>query len=149
SPAAQVARISASLPRIVLVCDHGRPHTGHHQIDEALRHRRGLPPVRAQTNSKVDDYEEYRISIGGSKEPPVLRLRCRLGYESRAVCQERRFDPIACSETSQHLGHVPLDSADAEEECVGNLRSEEHTSELQSRFDLVCRLLLAKNNTGS
>src|SRR5699024_12223244 len=25
-------------------------------------------------------------------------------------------------------------------------RSEEHTSELQSRFDLVCRLLLEKNN---
>src|SRR5699024_12066742 len=28
------------------------------------------------------------------------------------------------------------------------LRSEEHTSELQSRFDLVCRLLLEKNNSG-
>src|SRR5699024_11247533 len=27
---------------------------------------------------------------------------------------------------------------------VGSLRSEEHTSELQSRFDLVCRLLLDK-----
>src|SRR5699024_12483768 len=27
-----------------------------------------------------------------------------------------------------------------------NDRSEEHTSELQSRFDLVCRLLLAKKN---
>src|SRR5699024_4929801 len=27
------------------------------------------------------------------------------------------------------------------------LRSEEHTSELQSRFDLVCRLLLEKENT--
>src|SRR5699024_12288000 len=27
-----------------------------------------------------------------------------------------------------------------------NLRSEEHTSELQSRFDLVCRLLLARKN---
>src|SRR5438067_13612219 len=26
----------------------------------------------------------------------------------------------------------------------GTLRSEEHTSELQSRFDLVCRLLLEK-----
>src|SRR5437868_13245099 len=26
----------------------------------------------------------------------------------------------------------------------GGLRSEEHTSELQSRFDLVCRLLLEK-----
>src|SRR5699024_12596190 len=29
--------------------------------------------------------------------------------------------------------------------AVGN-RSEEHTSELQSRFDLVCRLLLEKKN---
>src|SRR5438067_10022972 len=28
-------------------------------------------------------------------------------------------------------------------------RSEEHTSELQSRFDLVCRLLLEKKNTSS
>src|SRR5699024_11437060 len=27
---------------------------------------------------------------------------------------------------------------------VSNLRSEEHTSELQSRFDIVCRLLLEK-----
>src|SRR5699024_12228393 len=32
---------------------------------------------------------------------------------------------------------------------VGIVRSEEHTSELQSRFDIVCRLLLEKkkNNT--
>src|SRR5438067_5531042 len=28
------------------------------------------------------------------------------------------------------------------------VRSEEHTSELQSRFDLVCRLLLEKKNNG-
>src|SRR5699024_12002155 len=31
----------------------------------------------------------------------------------------------------------------------GVLRSEEHTSALQSRFDLVCRLLLDKKNTNS
>src|SRR5699024_11225985 len=30
--------------------------------------------------------------------------------------------------------------------CKSRLRSEEHTSELQSRFDLVCRLLLEKKN---
>src|SRR5204863_9710727 len=30
---------------------------------------------------------------------------------------------------------------------VGHKRSEEHTSELQSRRDLVCRLLLEKKNT--
>src|SRR5699024_11695648 len=29
------------------------------------------------------------------------------------------------------------------------VRSEEHTSELQSRFDLVCRLLLEKKNIGT
>src|SRR5699024_11745815 len=29
----------------------------------------------------------------------------------------------------------------------GESRSEEHTSELQSRFDLVCRLLLEKKNS--
>src|SRR5438067_5172911 len=30
---------------------------------------------------------------------------------------------------------------------AGAARSEEHTSELQSRFDLVCRLLLEKKNS--
>src|SRR5699024_11271772 len=30
--------------------------------------------------------------------------------------------------------------------AAGEERSEEHTSELQSRFDLVCRLLLEKKN---
>src|SRR5699024_12177033 len=30
---------------------------------------------------------------------------------------------------------------------IGYFRSEEHTSELQSRFDLVCRLLLEKKKT--
>src|SRR5699024_11580235 len=32
------------------------------------------------------------------------------------------------------------------EKYVNHPRSEEHTSELQSRFDLVCRLLLEKQN---
>src|SRR5260221_10529860 len=31
--------------------------------------------------------------------------------------------------------------------CVNGLRSEEHTSELQSHSDLVCRLLLEKKKT--
>src|SRR5699024_11857864 len=36
------------------------------------------------------------------------------------------------------------EKGDAEEEGEPDFRSEEHTSELQSRFDLVCRLLLEK-----
>src|SRR5207247_10514862 len=37
--------------------------------------------------------------------------------------------------------------ADAARRRPGELRSEEHTSELQSRVDLVCRLLLEKKKT--
>src|SRR5437868_10097180 len=35
---------------------------------------------------------------------------------------------------------------DRESAMILGFRSEEHTSELQSRFDLVCRLLLEKKN---
>src|SRR5438067_7156318 len=37
-----------------------------------------------------------------------------------------------------------LDPSDVAVEVTSTSRSEEHTSELQSRFDLVCRLLLEK-----
>src|SRR5207249_6231092 len=40
-------------------------------------------------------------------------------------------------------GHAPAVDEHQRVE-VAKLRSEEHTSELQSRFDLVCRLLLEK-----
>src|SRR5699024_11276205 len=43
-------------------------------------------------------------------------------------------------ERNRFLGPV------GQEPVLGDLRSEEHTSELQSRFDLVCRLLLEKKN---
>src|SRR5207247_7864539 len=47
-----------------------------------------------------------------------------------------------------HVGRVPrpgLQLHRARDEV--EVRSEEHTSELQSRVDLVCRLLLEKKNT--
>src|SRR5699024_11867273 len=57
-------------------------------------------------------------------------------------------DVLAGGDAVERLGDV--DEGDAE---LGGLaeeglrrRSEEHTSELQSRFDLVCRLLLEKKN---
>src|SRR5437868_10150245 len=42
---------------------------------------------------------------------------------------------------------ISLVSAISHECCSIGPRSEEHTSELQSRFDLVCRLLLEKKKT--
>src|SRR5699024_12130001 len=47
---------------------------------------------------------------------------------------------------STTLTYFAEDSVGTEEEYPYVLRSEEHTSELQSRFDLVCRLLLEKKN---
>src|SRR5207249_6469097 len=41
-------------------------------------------------------------------------------------------------------GVIDLVIYNAGNAAMGQLRSEEHTSELQSRFDLVCRLLLEK-----
>src|SRR3712207_6952768 len=44
------------------------------------------------------------------------------------------------------LGLAVTDGVDHGVELVGPVRSEEHTSELQSRQYLVCRLLLEKKN---
>src|SRR5438067_4882629 len=49
--------------------------------------------------------------------------------------------PAASSSSSNRMTDSPADSRRPVP------RSEEHTSELQSRFDLVCRLLLEKKNT--
>src|SRR5699024_12136769 len=43
------------------------------------------------------------------------------------------------------IDQVMADARDLVDGLIG-VRSEEHTSELQSRFDIVCRLLLEKKN---
>src|SRR5690606_42053648 len=45
----------------------------------------------------------------------------------------------------EHLD-FPFTKLESSTECVDDPRSEEHTSELQSRENLVCRLLLEKKN---
>src|SRR5206468_12959325 len=64
----------------------------------------------------------------------------------RRLC--RRHRPSSGLQRHQQQQHLPLRlSATELREGLGNLaRSEEHTSELQSRSDLVCRLLLEKKN---
>src|SRR5438874_9945590 len=68
--------------------------------------------------------------------------------------------PIAADETATLLGFLDYQRATLAWKCrgldaaglqatvgVSSMRSEEHTSELQSRRDLVCRLLLEKKKT--
>src|SRR5260221_6132282 len=47
------------------------------------------------------------------------------------------------------LGYILIAIQLEERDLVDALRSEEHTSELQSHSDLVCRLLLEKKKTNS
>src|SRR5699024_11530883 len=53
--------------------------------------------------------------------------------------------PITCNSPRASAGFIILPASIWELSAVpAPTRSEEHTSELQSRFDLVCRLLLEK-----
>src|SRR5256885_13037833 len=52
---------------------------------------------------------------------------------------QRRAAQVAAPRDGSGAGRAP--------ECGGVLRSEEHTSELQSPCNLVCRLLLEKKKT--
>src|SRR5699024_11227426 len=63
-------------------------------------------------------------------------------------------NPLACVAAlavmevieEENLLERSIEIGDKVEAFLKDLRSEEHTSELQSRFDLVCRLLLEKKN---
>src|SRR5690625_7064772 len=90
---------------------------------------------------KTDQFTHHLIiKLGGTG----FRIRC---------CS---LDKVPVSQQSHHIV-VPADGRgddlsgarvmDVRAEGVLNGRSEEHTSELQSRGQLVCRLLLEKNNT--
>src|SRR5699024_11703155 len=75
----------------------------------------------------------YAISNGGVFGSGLGNSVQKMGY-----LPEPNTDFIM-SITSEELGLVGVSDIIK--------RSEEHTSELQSRFDLVCRLLLEKKNT--
>src|SRR5687768_18341992 len=71
------------------------------------------------------------------------------GFEPATPCAQgrcaTRLRYAPTSEQGPPLSHFP---APAAQSAVGRLaRSEEHTSELQSRLHLVCRLLLEKKKT--
>src|SRR5690349_22152747 len=56
----------------------------------------------------------------------------------------RRSSACGCRRSRRFA--VPAPARRRLRASVGGMRSEEHTSELQSRRDLVCRLLLEKKN---
>src|SRR5258706_1045855 len=83
----------------------------------------------------------FRSGVGGAEHPVV----------GRVLVGEELSPPTAtlgCARQHEHLppavGGGGLDQLDVEVDEVGQPRSEEHTSELQSLTNIVCRLLLEK-----
>src|SRR3712207_8762316 len=67
--------------------------------------------------------------------------------EAAAREEDEALDELPELGRDRDVAHLVSLAADAQEDLsVARLRSEEHTSELQSRQYLVCRLLLEKNN---
>src|SRR5690349_21927196 len=89
--------------------------------------------LRRPPRSTLFPYTTLFRSRGGQHLP--VDLGCREGRDGRAVRTEPRDLRRRCRDGEQ------VHQADR---LQRDPRSEEHTSELQSRRDLVCRLLLEK-----
>src|SRR5204863_9395021 len=99
-------------------------------------------------------------SIGRPAASPALRTcffflmirrppRSTLFPYTTLFRSDRRQDPLAHARERDDR-HQRAEQGDRRHDTTarGADRSEEHTSELQSRRDLVCRLLLEKKNRG-
>src|SRR5699024_11491469 len=78
--------------------------------------------------------------MSGNKEPEVAYAAAiSVGTNPTIGDEQRSVESFVLDRDADLYGH------DVKVEFVD--RSEEHTSELQSRFDIVCRLLLEKKNS--
>src|SRR5690242_21006685 len=72
-------------------------------------------------------------------EEPAARHRSRSGIDDRSIA----VDPGQAIEAGELAVRIAIEGL-ARDVAVARMRSEEHTSELQSHVNLVCRLLLEK-----
>src|SRR5699024_11476529 len=99
----------------------------------------GIPLLRPLLDGLVSDRINQVMGIVNGTTNYILTKMDKEGQSYDDALQK-----------AQELGFAEADpTADVEglDAARKMVRSEEHTSELQSRFDLVCRLLLEKKNT--
>src|SRR5437868_7468426 len=84
-----------------------------------------------------------RGMIGGAGDSAMKPSACSCAARRRSTCSRKRSSPAQDDATNARRADGSRSSA-ASKTLFNRRRSEEHTSELQSRFDLVCRLLLEK-----
>src|SRR5699024_10497087 len=114
-----------------------------HELQRALTEQQG--PVTSRGELAVE-----LVSDGAMEATKVLvRQAVELPRGLKAVDLVRRFADLSAQQQRQWIADVtvarPLQQAQVDR-LAQSLRSEEHTSELHSRFDLVCRLLLETKN---
>src|SRR5699024_11595038 len=88
------------------------------------------------SNPDLDSYDISSLEIVGGGGAPVPET---VGKQLTTLTGLEYVEGYGLSETMSHTHFNPPQRPKLQ--CF---RSEEHTSELQSRFDLVCRLLLEK-----
>src|SRR5699024_11863225 len=80
------------------------------------------------------------------------KQRAKKPVPSTSMSSPFSFKPVTLAQSARPVGKpspgTDRQPSSSEPSSAGMVsgRSEEHTSELQSRFDLVCRLLLEKKN---
>src|SRR5699024_4218312 len=134
------------------------------QICEALKNAKKSD--NTATGEQSIECIEVTVPVKGKKSnemaPPIIEIiptNDLYDYESKYT--EGGREHIIPARLSDEMTHKVKESAVKAHHSLGcetysradfiltkdNVRSEEHTSELQSRFDLVCRLLLEKKNS--
>src|SRR5207249_11238766 len=98
-------------------------------------------------NSHLHSFPTRRSSDLIKKGVWFEMLPAKLSIADRfKMARDAGFEVVqAPTEPDEHKAEEIKKAAEAANiriDSVMNMRSEEHTSELQSRFDLVCRLLL-------
>src|SRR5699024_11652083 len=132
------SRLQCFLPEI----EYFREPTLHHQVmGDSSNEREGQDVIHRvdYLDPAFDITEVVLVMPEFERTEPLLINKVFSFFHMCDLCNPldgefwERFDIVLDDHTSIHAWR----------------RSEEHTSELQSRFDLVCRLLLEKKNSGS
>src|SRR5438874_8541987 len=89
--------------------------------------------------------EGYHVETAGSGEEALRRIETGSFH---VVITDLSMNGVGGMQVLEHARRVDPDLAVVMITAYGSekIRSEEHTSELQSRRDIVCRLLLEKKN---
>src|SRR5206468_11045581 len=100
--------------------------------------------TRSDTNRCQTDQCVYIVFFFLTRRPPRSTLFPYTTLFRSLLLDHASHVDARLLPPAEPFGGTPLQPARSREVHVHGIRSEEHTSELQSRSDLVCRLLLEK-----